>query len=217
MCNIKEINQYIEQNNYQLYNKSYHQINFYDFEKTLNLKNEVKKTIVYFTPNKKLNITIIERNPIARLISNKANYYIDDEWKLIQTNNNPSYKVPIVIGEIYENTNTYMYYPIYKILSFKNLSSVSIFDDIYNTLNVIISDTTLLNLIDYIYIDKYQQITLYPIIGKFEIKVGSSEYFKEKMNKLKLFITNGLNKNDAWNKYSQINLKYQNLIYCTKK
>jgi hypothetical protein len=68
-----------------------------------------------------------------------------------------------------------------------------------------------------LYFTSNKEIEIYPVIGKFKVLVGNSEYFQEKMNKLKLFISQGLNKNDAWTKYSQINLKYKNLIYCTKK
>lgn len=215
MCNVEEIKQYLQQNNIHLDNNSYYETNFYTLEKIINEKNEVKHTIVCFHPDKKLNITITERKPIARWITPTTSYYIDDEWKIMQVNQ--SYKVPIIIGETYENIQTYKHYPICKILSAESLSSVSILDDIYIAINVILSDTLLSNFIDYLYIDKYQQITLYPIIGKFDIETGNSKYFKEKMNKLKLFIKYGLNKNNAWNKYSHINLKYQNIIYCTKK
>ncbi|GAB4452862.1 MAG: cell division protein FtsQ [Bacteroidia bacterium] len=215
MCSVEDIEQYIQKNNFDLLNKLYYETNFYQIEKILNEKNEVKKTDVYFTPDKQLCVQIKERKPIARIFTKTFNYYIDDEWKIFKVTH--TYKVPLIIGEIYENPALFKHYSISKITSFPSLAAVSVFDDIYISLNHLLSDSTLYNFTDYLYINKDKEIAIYPNIGKIKINVGSSEHFAEKMNKLKIFIQYGLNKNDAWNKYSDINLKYQNLIYCTKK
>lgn len=215
MCTIEDIQKHMQKNHIDIENPLYYQFNFHLLEKVINEKNEVKQTSVYLQPNQELNIRIIERKPIARCITPIRKFYIDDEWKILQTTQ--SYKVPLIIAETYEAVEPYKNQPIHKVTASERLSSISTLDDIYTTLNVVLSDTLLMNFIDYIYIDNHQQITLYPLIGKFDILVGNSTYFREKMNKLKLFITYGLNKNDAWNRYSHINLKYQNLIYCTKK
>jgi cell division protein FtsQ len=54
-------------------------------------------------------------------------------------------------------------------------------------------------------------------VGNHKIIFGKAENIAEKFNKLKLFYTEGLNKSDSWRKYSIINLKYKNLVVCTKK
>ena len=60
-------------------------------------------------------------------------------------------------------------------------------------------------------------IELFPAIGNQKIVFGNAKDVAEKFNKLKLFYTEGLNKSDSWTKYSSINLKYKNLVVCTKK
>lgn len=215
LCSVEDIEQYIEKNNFDLLNKLYYETNFYQIEKILNEKNEVKKTDIYFTLDKQLNIQIKERKPIARIFTKTFNYYIDDEWKTFKVTH--TYKVPLIIGEIYENPAIFQQYSIKKILQYSSLTNVSVFDDIYIAINTLFSDTLLYHFTDYLFINKDKELSIYPNVGKIKITVGTSEHFAEKMNKLKLFIQYGLNKNDAWNKYSDINLKYQNLIYCTKK
>lgn len=215
LCSVEEIENYIDKNNLQLIDKSYSELNFYNIEKIINEKNEVKSSAVYFTPDHQLYIEVKERKPIARIFTNHINHYIDDEWKLFKVTK--SYKVPLIMGELYENPSIFKHYPIRKVLLSENFSNSSLMDDVYLVTQSVLKDTTIQNFIDYLYFTSNKEIEIYPVIGKFKVLVGNSEHFQEKMNKLKLFIAQGLNKNDAWTKYSQINLKYKNLIYCTKK
>ena len=65
--------------------------------------------------------------------------------------------------------------------------------------------------------NKDRELELFPAIGNHKIIFGNAENIAEKFNKLKLFYKEGLNKSDSWTKYSTINLKYKNLVVCTKK
>jgi cell division protein FtsQ len=62
-----------------------------------------------------------------------------------------------------------------------------------------------------------REIELFPAIGNHKIVFGEAKDIAEKFNKLKLFYTQGLNKSDGWMKYAIVNLKYKNLVVCTKK
>lgn len=214
MCMVDELENDIA-SNFDLKNKLYSEINFSQLEKYLNEKNEIRNTAVYFTPDKQLYVLIYERKPIARIIAMNKHYYIDSDWKTFKVT--ASYKVPVIMGDIYENMDKFRHYPIYKFFQSENFKRFSVFDEIYLSLNCLLKDSLLNHLTDYIYINKNKEIILYPAVGKARIFVGDAEFFQEKMNKLKLFIVNGLNKNDAWNKYSEINIQYKNLVYCTKK
>lgn len=215
LCTYEDIEIYLKKHFDDLNNKTYQEINFYQLEKIINEKNEIKTSAIYFALDNQLYIQIIERKPIARILNSHFNHYIDDEWKLFKVTK--PYKVPLIMGEIYDIPTIFKHYPIYNITRYSSLSENSKLDDIYIAMNSILSDSLIYNFIDYVYINKNNDIILYPIIGKFSINAGTSEFFQEKMNKLKLFIYHGLNKNDAWNRYSEINLKYKQLIYCTKK
>jgi cell division protein FtsQ len=52
-------------------------------------------------------------------------------------------------------------------------------------------------------------------VGNHRILLGQIEYYRENLEKLKLFYEKGLNQM-GWNQYSIINLKYKNQVVCTK-
>ena len=60
-----------------------------------------------------------------------------------------------------------------------------------------------------------EEIELVPLAGSHIIVLGNFQDIDEKMNKLLVFYTHGLNK-VGWNIYETINLKYKNQIVCTK-
>ncbi|GIV26382.1 MAG: hypothetical protein KatS3mg027_0196 [Bacteroidia bacterium] len=215
MCSVEDVENYLKKTNIDLNKKYYYEIDFNEVEKIIGEKEEIKNADIYFTADRQLFIEVNERKPIARIVFHNQHYYIDDEWKTMKVVY--PYRVPLVMINSYEHPEVFKDYSISKIFTSKTLTDFSVFDDIYIVLKTLQSDTLLSKLIDYVYIDKNHEIKLYPLIGKFVINAGNSEYFPEKINKFKLFIFEGLNKNDAWNRYSEINLKYKNLIYCTKK
>ncbi|MCD8317620.1 MAG: hypothetical protein LUC45_01635 [Paraprevotella sp.] len=59
------------------------------------------------------------------------------------------------------------------------------------------------------------EVELVPRVGEHIILLGYPTDVEGKLDRMKEFYTEGLNK-VGWNKYSQINLKYNNLIICKK-
>ena len=98
----------------------------------------------------------------------------------------------------------------------KLYSELSILDEIYDVCTYINSDSILSQLIHQININPEKDLELFPAIGNHKIIFGNSQNINEKFNKLKLFYSQGLNKSDSWTKYSAINLKYKNIVVCTK-
>ncbi len=59
------------------------------------------------------------------------------------------------------------------------------------------------------------EVELVPRVGKHTILLGPPTGVEEKLNRMKKFYTEGLNK-VGWNRYSTISLKYDNQIICKK-
>lgn len=59
------------------------------------------------------------------------------------------------------------------------------------------------------------EIELIPRVGNHVILLGEATHVRKKLNRMRLFYTEGLDK-VGWNKYGIINLKYDNQIICTK-
>ncbi len=213
----EDVLEFISQNEIKIINQKYTLLNFNAIENKVKRMNEIKSCHAYVKPNGDFIFEITERKPIARIYTNTINCYIDDEYKLIPAKFKYSFNVPLFIGHIYEDARLFRDFPINRIFISDTLSKVSVMDNLYQVVSSLLKDTLINKMTDYFYILPNQEIIMHPVVGKFEILIGTTENFQQKMNKLKLFIENGLNKNNTWNQYTQINLKYQNLVYCTKK
>ena len=64
--------------------------------------------------------------------------------------------------------------------------------------------------------DDNDDLIVYPRVGNHKIILGSSKDLDSKFEKLKVFYRQGLEK-VGWDRYSQINLKFENQIVCTKR
>jgi cell division protein FtsQ len=61
-----------------------------------------------------------------------------------------------------------------------------------------------------------REIELIPLVGDQTIFMGTIYNYEKKLSRLKRFYTEAMNK-VGWNKYSRINLEFDNQIICTKK
>ena len=59
------------------------------------------------------------------------------------------------------------------------------------------------------------ELELIPRVGNHTILLGTTDELELKFKKLKIFYEKGLSKT-GWNEYSQINLKFDNQVVCTK-
>lgn len=69
--------------------------------------------------------------------------------------------------------------------------------------------------IEQIHVISSDQIELYPRVGQHVIELGSTDGFQEKLNRLRIFYHEGLER-VGWNKYRTISLAYDGQIVCTK-
>ena len=61
-----------------------------------------------------------------------------------------------------------------------------------------------------------KEFELIPSVGNHSVLIGDVNDLGEKFSKLKIFYREGLN-HTGWSQYSEINLKYRNEVYCTKR
>jgi cell division protein FtsQ len=192
----KDITQFFIERKDSILLNQYKNINIPELEKSLNSHPAIENAEVAANINGEIKIDITQRTPVLRVINRDGeSYYIDSQTKLMPLNQNYSARVIVASG----------------------FKEVSLLDDVYDVANFINRDSVLVNLIHQIYVNEEKEIELFPAIGDQKIVFGNATDVAEKFNKLKLFYTEGLNKSDSWTKYSNINLKYKNLVVCTKK
>ncbi len=213
-----DVKNYFRERNDSILENRYKNISIPELEKALNAHPAIENAEVSADMNGEIKVEITQRTPVLRIINKSGeSYYIDSQSKLMPLSNNYTARVLVANGEIMEPFSRRYEYSVDQIRKSKVFSEVSLLDDLLDLSKYINADSTLNGLIQQIYVNKDREMELYPAIGNHRIVFGNAKDIAEKFNKLKLFYKEGLNKTDSWTKYSTINLKYKNLVVCTKK
>ena len=191
----QDVSTFLERNKIFPVGKKIANINSEEIEQKLREIPIIGEVECYFSPGGTLFITISQRKPILRILSNLDNYYMDDEAKIIPSSSNFSLHLPIATGNIdtlYAQNNLYKFALFLKENDFWNAQIAQI-DVLAN-----------------------KDVVLIPRIGEHQILLGQLDGFEEKLERLMKFYQNGLSET-GWNKYDKINLKFENQVVCTKR
>ena len=163
-----------------------------ELEKALKSNPMIKTAEVYVAVNGKLNAEIEQKTPIAR-VSTNASYYIDDEGSSMPLSKNYSARVPLVTGYV-EKNNLKKVFKIARKINKDEFLKKHVFE-IHQDINM----------------------NLYLRLRKcdFIVQLGDGEFLDKKINNLKAFYKQN-QKNNTLNKYSQVNLQFENQVICTK-
>jgi len=187
------VNKLLIQNNEDLANVPKEILDLNELETALKSNPMIKAAQVYLTVNGEVRADVVQRNPIARVATN-ASYYIDDEGKLMPLSSNYTARVPLVTGFVNKNKLN----NVFKIAS-----------KIYN-------DQFLKKHVVEIYQNQDESIILKTRVVNFEIIIGHLDNLDKKISNLKAFYQKA-KKDKVLNKYSKVNLLFENQVVCTKK
>lgn len=171
-------------------------------QKALEQNDWINKAQLFFDNNEILWVNILEREPIARIITtNNRSFYIDTSGIRIPLSDKFSARLPVFTN--FPDT-----------LSSK---TDSIFlSDIKNISQYILKDSFWMAQIDQIDITNERKFELIPKIGNQVIVFGTGERYEQKFHYLLLLYKNVLSK-VGWNKYSKINVEYEKQIVTIKR
>lgn len=216
--NETDVRTFFEERHDQLVNNELRNIDITGLEKALNSNPSVENAEISYDVNGDIKVSVKQRRPLVRVINfSGESYYIDSLSKLMPINTKATGRVIVANGAIYEPYARRYQYSVDQISANPTFKEVSVLDDIYEISKKIYADSLLCDLIHQIYVTPEKEFVLTPIVGDQSILLGSNEDIELKLNKLRLFYSEGLNKTNSWNKYSTINLKFKNLVVCTKK
>ncbi len=216
--NESEVKGFVQQREEPILGQAYAKLHIPELEKALNAHPAIENAEVSATLNGEVKVEVTQRTPVLRVINKDGeSYYIDKQSKLMPLNQNYTARVIVANGEIFEPYDRRSHYSVDQIAQSKTFSQISILDDVLAVARYVQSDTLLNGLIHQIYVNREQELELFPVIGCQKIILGKAVSIEEKFNKLKLFYKQGINKTDGWNKYTSLNLKYKNMVVCTKK
>lgn len=192
--------------------------------KLLNNNPYVSKATISVSVNGVVKASILQRNPLVRVVDKDFNQCIIDHdgyvmplssefpVRLIVANGNiPNLKLsnlPVSGNDEYTSS-----FNAPRILKKKPLPSE--LSKIHKIALALEKDTITSALVEQIYINELKEIELIPKVGEQSILFGDTTSLAEKVDKLKLFYGEGM-KTMAWNNYKTINLKYKNQVVCSK-
>lgn len=175
--------------------KRYEDINIYLLEEFVEEHPNIAKAELYLTIDGGLCVEVKQRRSLVRVFEEEQSYYLDEDLVVFPLSDVYSARVlQVYWSEISEHRR-------------------GILSDV---LRLIDADDFMKAQITAIEFDENDELTMYPRMGEHKIILGEAQELVKKFQKLKIFYLQGLEK-VGWDRYSHINLKFDNQVVCTKR
>ena len=188
------VNKLLIQNTKTVKNEPISALDLHLLEANIRSHQMVESAAIYLTVDGLLKSKVKQREPIARIISNRNSYYIDRQAKKMPLSANHSARVVLVSGNINDEDNSKIHRLVKKIMSNDFLKKQII--SIRKSAN--------------------DEFILDTRVGDQKIELGKIEKLNQKFMNLESFFKKATVDKTLKN-YSLINLKYDNQVVCTKK
>lgn len=176
--------------------KDLDQIRTGQLEETLSAHPLIDRVECYKTPSHKICVEVSQRIPILRVMNNRGeNYYLDNKGTVMPPDAKCVAHVPLATGHIEKS------FAVKDLYKFGVFLQKNPFWDAQ---------------IEQIYVLSDQNVELVPRVGDHLIYLGRLKNYDRKLERLKEFYRKALNQ-VGWNKYSRINVEFDNQIICTKR
>jgi cell division protein FtsQ len=172
--------------------------NLKKIEQSLENNTWIKDAELYFDNRDVLHVTVLEREPVARIFTTGGNsFYIDSSEKQMPLSDKMSARVPVF-------TN----FPAHKYLSDKD--SV-LLRDIKNTAWFILNDPFWMSQVAQIDITPERNFEMVPVIGNHIVKLGNGDNIEKKFHRLFVFYREVMSKT-GFNKYNTVDVEYKGQV-----
>jgi len=163
-------------------------------ENKLEDMNHIESAEIFFSVNGEVSLSYFEFHPVVRVFdSENQSYYLDSNCKRIPLSK--KYTADIILFTGYtENIKDHL---------------------ILNLAKIINANKFLSNQVSEVFINESSEAFFVPVLGNHKIKLGSLHNPELKIKKMMTFYDKILPKH-GWEKYSEINLEFQNQIICLK-
>lgn len=160
----------------------------------------VKDCRTYIDKHSILQIEIVERIPLFRILSqNGGDYYIDRDGVAMPVSDHFTPRTMLATGNI-------------ALLPLENnVDSSVLHRDLFLLAQAIEADPFMSSFVSEIHVNEKGQINLYPLVGNFTIRLSKTNDIDQKFENLKIFLRDGLSRL-GWDKYSELVIDYDNQI-----
>lgn len=160
---------------------------------------------VYVDAGNRVNIEVIQREPILRIIdNNQLNYYLDREGKKMPLSNNFTARVLVATGNIPPFVPDFLD------------REKHVLKDLYFITKTILEDEFMNALVEQIYVSNKGEYSVVPKIGTHTIILGSFNHLEDKIKRLKIFYKEAI-PYEGWRKYKTVDLRYEGQVVCNKR
>lgn len=164
-------------------------------EQALNKLSVIADCQCYKTHKETVGIDIKCKKPIMQIFCNNGEQYLIDKN-----------------GDIIEGVHSALYLPVASGNIDRNMAKEELL-----TLALFLQETRFWSeQIEQIHFTQKKEIILVPRVGNHTIELGNIKNIEGKLEKLRAFYEKGLNK-IGWNKYSKLNIEFDNKVIGTKK
>lgn len=163
-------------------------------ERLLTGNSVIKSAQVYYSLDGYFHVEIKQRRPVLRVL-NKEGYYVDEDGEIMPLSRKYTSRVVVATG---------------------NISKEFACKELYPFVMALRKDKLWEAYVEQIIVNDKREIILIPKVGNFKIILGDLEGYEEKMEKLRLFLKEGIARK-GWNLYKEINLKFDKQVVCVKK
>jgi cell division protein FtsQ len=207
LLSSKDVLNTIYDNDFIIVGKQIGEIDYDSIETCLEKLSHVKNATVYSDYNGELVVKILEPQPLLRFLPNNgySSFIMDEEGNILPVSKNYSPSIPVVTGSVGGLAK--------KSLGQKRSAFRA---DLYEYGLFLKANPFWSAQIQQTNVDEKSDLQLVPRVGYHNIELGKIRDFKKKFSKLKIFYTEGL-RYTGWNKYSVIDLRYEDQIVCTKR
>ena len=165
----------------------------------------IENSEVFIDADNKLNIKIVQREPICRVIDNNGlNYYMDKNGIKMPPSKYFSARVPIITGAVPPHVTDFLARKKYGL------------KDVYNLVKQLQADEFYKTFIQQIVVDAGGEFTLIPVLGDQKIRIGTIDDLDDKLKRIRIFYDEAM-PYEGWRKYATISVKYKGQIVCKKK
>ena len=165
----------------------------------------VLKAEAFIDADGKVNINIVQREPILRIKDNNdLDYYLDKDGNQMPPSKHHAARVRIVTGTL----------PPYEDNCLTN--EIHLLHHIFELNNQLRADEFLDALVEQIYVNKRGELILSPKVGRQTILFGRYQNAEDKLKRLKVFYREGL-PYKGWKVYKSFDLRYDGQVVCVKR
>jgi cell division protein FtsQ len=187
-------------------------IDLYKLETIVEASPYISKCEVYQTISNGLEMKILVREPLVRIINTEGQqFYLDMHGYAMPLSPIHPRHILVANGKIPDRFVSLDK----KETPLSSFVDTSALRQVYPVAWFISKDKFLKSFIDQVYINDKNEMELVPKIGSQVIIFGNAEDAKEKLENLKTFYMKVMSQID-WHVYKSINLKYKNQVVCSK-